>query len=66
MKNFLKHFERLPDGSWTCKSFAEITTPMGRIQVTEGTHIMPGTRFMAFELCRLLDDIQEGMTRKAR
>jgi hypothetical protein len=58
MKDFINKFERQSDGSWVCVSFAEITTVMGRIQVTEGTRFMPGTVFMAVDIVRLLE--QEG------
>lgn len=59
MENFIKHFERQPDGSWLCISHAEIRTIMGRIQVSQGTHFMPGTVFMAVDIVELLDREQE-------
>lgn len=58
MKEFVKHFRRNPDGSWTCISFAEIATITGRIQVTEGSTFMPGTTFMAVNICELLDNAE--------
>jgi hypothetical protein len=58
MENFIKNFERQPDGAWLCVSSAEITTVMGRIQVTQGARFTPGTIFMAVDIVRLLE--QEG------
>jgi hypothetical protein len=55
VRNFIKHFERQPDGSWTCKSFAELTTAQGRIQVSEGTRFTPGTVFMAVDIVGMLE-----------
>ena len=63
MENFIKHFRREPDGTWVCISFAEITTPMGRIQVAEGSQFKSGTIFMAFDICRLLDETQDALER---
>ena len=56
MQDFITHFERDPDGSWRCVSFAEIRTPGGRIQVTEGTRFMPGTMFMGMDIVKCLDE----------
>ena len=55
MRDFIKHFVREPDGAWRCVSFAEITTIMGRIQVSEGTVFRPGTIFMAVDIVKLLE-----------
>jgi hypothetical protein len=52
---FITHFCRNADGSWTCTSAATLTTPKGRIQVTEGSRFYPGTSFMGFDLARWLD-----------
>jgi hypothetical protein len=56
MDEFVKHFCRNADGSWTCTSPATLTTPMGRIQVTEGSRFYPGTMFMGFEIARWLEE----------
>ena len=56
MENFIKHFKRLPDGSWECTSAAELATPGGRIQVTEGARFTPGTVFMNFDVVRSLEE----------
>lgn len=55
MQNFIENFERQPDGSWRCISNAEITTIMGRIQVTEGATFTSGTVFMAVDMVDLLE-----------
>src|SRR5688572_1716429 len=36
MKDFIKHFRRGRDGSWTCIADVEIRHTMGGIQVAEG------------------------------
>ena len=56
-QEFAKHFCRNADGSWTCTSHATLTSPKGRIQVTEGSRFYPGTPFMGFDLARWLDQI---------
>ena len=56
MREFIKHFERDPDGAWVCKSGAELLTPSGRIQVTQGARFTPGTSFMGVDLARWLDE----------
>ena len=53
---FVTHFCRNADGSWTCTSPATLDTPKGRIQVTEGSRFYPGTRFMGFDMASWLDD----------
>ena len=63
MKEFIKHFEREPDGAWTCITPAEITTIMGRIKVTPGTRFTPGTVFMAVDIVRLLEENYAGRVR---
>jgi hypothetical protein len=56
VQDFIQHFTREPDGSWRCKDFAEITTISGRIQVSAGTHFMPGTVFMGVDIVKLLEN----------
>jgi hypothetical protein len=56
MENFIKHFKRLPDGSWECISSAELSTSAGRIQVTEGARFTPGTVFMNFDVVKSLEE----------
>ena len=55
MKDFIKHFRRAQDGSWTCISHAEINHVLGRIQVSDGARFMPGTIFMAVDIVKLLE-----------
>ena len=55
MRDFIKHFRRDRDGSWTCISHAESNHILGRIQVAEGARFMPGTIFMAVDIVKLLE-----------
>lgn len=55
LNDFITQFARQPDGSWLCLGHVEITTPMGRIQVSEGTRFHPGTIFMAVDIVQLLE-----------
>ena len=55
MEDFVKHFCRNVDGSWTCTSSATLSGPNGRIQVAEGSRFYPGTSFMGFDLAKWLD-----------
>jgi hypothetical protein len=52
--NFVKHFCRNADGSWTCTSAATLVTARGRVQVTEGSRFYPGTVFMGVDLAEWL------------
>ena len=56
MKNFIRHFERGADGMWTCVSSADLQTVQGRVQVTSGTRLAPGTLFMGIDLVGMLED----------
>lgn len=55
MKDFLNHFRRGQDGSWTCIAHAEIRHTMGRIQVAEGARFTPGTIFMGVDIVTMLE-----------
>lgn len=55
MKDFIKAFRRNADGSWTCIAPATLNGPGGRIQVTPGTTVAPGTIFMGVELVAWLE-----------
>jgi hypothetical protein len=55
MKQFIKHFRREAAGVWTCLEPATVELPQGRVQVTPGTRLTLGTRFMNVEIARLLD-----------
>jgi hypothetical protein len=54
MDEFIKHFCKNADGSWTCTSAATLSIPSGRIQVTEGSRFYPGTSFMGVDLAKWL------------
>jgi hypothetical protein len=56
MHNFIKAFERLPNGAWRCVAPATINGPHGRIQVTEGSTFTPGTAYMGVDLAKLLEE----------
>ena len=64
MHNFIKNFVREPDGSWRCIAPAEISTVMGRIQVTEGSRFAPGTIFMAVDIADMLERERERQFRE--
>ena len=56
MHEFVQHFCKNADGSWTCTSPATLQTPAGRIQVTEGSRFYPGTVFMEFDVAGWLEE----------
>jgi len=56
MDEFVTHFSRNPDGSWTCVSAGTFTGPNGRIQVSPGSTFYRGTMFMGFDLAAWLDE----------
>jgi len=56
VKDFIKHFVRDPNGTWTCVSPAELDGPSGRIQVTAGSRFAPGTTFMGVDLAKWLEE----------
>ena len=55
MRNFIKAFERNPNGSWTCIAPATLDGPNGRIQVAPGLIVLPGTIFMGIDLATWLE-----------
>ena len=56
MHNFIKHFRRERAGRWRCVEAAEVSTPVGRIQVTPGAVFVSGRRFMNFDLAAALEE----------
>ena len=48
-------FARNDDGSWVCVHPITIDHAVGRIQLTPGTKLMPGTAFMGVDLVAWLD-----------
>jgi hypothetical protein len=63
MDNFVRNFERQPNGSWLCIAFAEVRTFSGRIQVAEGSVFMPGTIFMGVDIVKCLEEEAERQKR---
>ena len=55
MSDFLRAFERGPDGSWTCLAKATYVHSEGRIQVMPGTRFTPGTSIMGVDLVAWLE-----------
>jgi|SRR5688572_17154898 len=55
MDNFIKGFRRHPDGSWECIVSSTLDGPNGRIQVTQGTRVSPGTLYMGVDLAEWLE-----------
>ena len=56
MDEFVDHFCKNADGSWTCMSAGTFNGPTGRIQVTPGSRFFVGTIFMGFDLAAWLDE----------
>jgi len=51
-----KAFWRNEDGSWICIDPVTLDHPNGRIPLTPGTILVPGTIFMGADLARWLED----------
>jgi len=60
MHNFIKAFERNPNGSWTCIAPATFSGPNGRIQVAPGLIVLPGNIFMGIDLAGWLERYYQG------
>jgi len=56
MNEFIKHFRREHDGNWSCLSKANLQTTQGRVQITPGTRLAPGTLFMNVDIVALLEE----------
>lgn len=56
MEQFIKHFRREGAGVWTCEKPATLDLPHGRVQVTPGTRLVVGTKFMNVDVAQLLDE----------
>jgi hypothetical protein len=54
--NFIKSFMRDNAGAWRCIAPADVELPEGRVQVTPGTVLVKGSRFMNVDLAALLDE----------
>ena len=46
-------------GRWYCFEPASLETPVGRIQVNQGTLFTRGTKFMNFDIAAALDEQYE-------
>jgi hypothetical protein len=55
VKDFIRSFRRDSAGHWVCIKPCEIDLPGGRIQVSIGTRVTVGTRFMDIDIAELLD-----------
>ena len=56
MQQFIKHFRRESGGVWVCEEPATLDLPQGRVQVTPGTRLTIGSKFMNVDLARMLDE----------
>jgi len=59
MKQFIKCFVRQRRGVWKCVRACSFESPVGRIEVVEGTIVVRGTRFMKYDLAAELDEEYE-------
>ena len=60
MREFIKAFDRNPNGSWMCIAPATYNGPNGRIQVAPGLIVMPGQFFMGIDLASWLERYYQG------
>ena len=58
-QTFIEHFLRDNEGAWLCVRPAEIDLPAGRVQITPGTRVRPGSTYMGIDLARLLEEQYE-------
>jgi hypothetical protein len=49
-------FVRDADGSWRCVAPTRIDHPAGRIEVTQGTRLVPGRFYMGVDLAAWLEE----------
>jgi hypothetical protein len=56
VEQFIKRFRREGGGHWVCVEPATLETSQGRVQVTPGTRLTIGQRFMNLDLARMLDE----------
>lgn len=56
MGEFIKNFRREGAGDWVCVAPATVELPQGRVQVSPGTRLRIGTKYMNVDLARLLDE----------
>jgi len=65
MESLIGHFVREGEGAWACVKPATLEIGNGRIQVTPGTRLRRGTKYMGVDLARLLDEHYERSRRSA-
>jgi hypothetical protein len=53
--DFFNSFRRDDDGAWICTADVTVDHPRGRIQVSAGRRLVPGTLFMDVDLASWLD-----------
>ena len=56
MPSFISFFVRYADGSWRCIVANELQSPLGRMQITEGSRFSPGKSFMGVDVAKWLDE----------
>ena len=56
MNKFITHFVREHDGKWSCVTRANLYVDQGRVQITPGTRLAPGTLFMGVDIVGLLEE----------
>jgi hypothetical protein len=56
VQHFIRRFRREGAGNWICLEPATLELPQGRIQITPGTRVTIGNRFMNVDLARMLDE----------
>ena len=64
MDGFISYFVREGEGAWACVKPATLDFGNGRIQVTPGTRLRRGTKYMGVDLARLLDEHYEKARRQ--
>jgi hypothetical protein len=55
MQDFVKHFVRGRDGTWTCTKAAQYRVELGILEVKPGDRFRPGDIVMGVEVVALLD-----------
>ena len=54
---FLKRFQRQPDGAWACVKALKVDGPNGPVTIGQGTGFSPGALFMGLDLAKELDQM---------
>lgn len=65
MDGIISHFVREGEGAWACVQAATFDLGTGRIQITPGTRLRRGKKYMGVDLAQLLDEHYE-KTRRPR